>query len=120
MKYLCMNSTCCIVLYSRDYLCDCHLSADSSPCQVFRQEGGQRRYLTVAGCGGRWEICPTLEGDGWSLYSLSSSLCPGHPAAGQDGEGKTLGWLCEDGMEWDETVTVTCGEHWPGGEGEGR
>ena len=112
-----MNSSCCIVLYSRDYLCD-YLSADPSTCQVFRQEGGQRRYLRVNY--GGWEICRTLEGVGWSLCSPSSPLCPGHPTAGQDGKGKTQGWRCDDSWEVDETVTVTCGVHWPGGEGEGR
>ena len=88
------------------------------PVQVFRQEGGQRLYLRVYAC--RWRICRTLEGKGLSLSSSSSSLCPGHPAAGQDEEGKTRGWECEDSSEWDETVTVTCTVHWQKGEGEGR
>ena len=104
-------------MYSCDYLCDQHLSADPAPAQVFRQEGGQRLYLRVDG--GDWEICRTLEGEGRSLSSPSSPLCPGHPAAGQDEEGKTVGWLCVDSGEWDETVTVTCTVHRPG-EGEGR
>ena len=89
------------------------------PVQVFRQEGGQRLYLRAYY--GSWRICRTLEGEGWSLFSPSSSpLCPGHPAAGQDWKGKTRGWVCRDSEEWDETVTVTCTVHLPGGEGEGR
>ena len=109
-----MKCTCPIFLYSRDYTCQ----LTPPPAQVFRQDGGQRLYLRVIAAG--WWICSTLEGEGCSLKSYSTSLCPGHPAAGQDGEGETLGWMCADSMELDKTVTVTCSVHWPGGEGEGE